>query len=199
MANGLNNDQKTDKLNTLHRNLASNVISLRKLRGFTQAALATTAQIPRSTVTYLESGQGNPTLQNLARLAAALQVSIEELIAPPRGRCQLVNGQQITPLRRGQGSVLVYQLLPDPILGMNMDRMEFEMGGRMGGVPHLNGTKEYLSCLQGEVTVRTSGQIFRVRKGDVLAFPGDQPHSYENTGGVKAICLSVVVLAPAGV
>ena len=37
-----------------------------------------------------------------------------------------------------------------------------------------------------------------VKEGDVLAFPGEQNHSYQNTGLRRAVCLSVVVLAPIG-
>lgn len=40
-----------------------------------------------------------------------------------------------------------------------------------------------------------SGTAYRVQEGDVLAFPGDQAHSYSNTGNRKAVCVSVVALA----
>jgi hypothetical protein len=63
--------------------------------------------------------------------------------------------------------------------------------GRLGGIPHVQGTKEYLTCIAGE--------RFRVEQGDVLAFPGDQQHSYQNSGTRTAVCLSVVVLAPVGI
>lgn len=188
-----------NEFEVIARNLATNMESLRKKRGMTQGDLAQVAAVPRSTITYLESGQSNPSLQNLAKLSGALQVTIEELIATPRGRYQLVKSGQLKPVKRGQGTVNIFELLPDPITGMHMDRMEFEIEGRMVGIPHVSGTKEYLTCLQGEVTVRTAGQIFRVQKGDVLAFPGDQPHAYENTGSGKTLCLSVVVLAPSGI
>jgi XRE family transcriptional regulator, regulator of sulfur utilization len=186
-------------LEEVSKNLAQNVTLLRKKRNLTQAGLAKVAGLPRSTVTYIESGQGNPSLQNLTKISTALQVSIEELLSVPRGRYKLVKNKEVPSLRRGQNTVQIFNLLPDPIPGMHIDRMEFELGGKLGGIPHINGTKEYLTCIQGEVTVRTGGQTFRVQKGDVLAFPGDHPHSYENTGVSRAICVSVVVLAPTGI
>ncbi len=181
------------------KNLGQNVENLRKKRGLTQGQLSKIAGVPRSTITYVESGVGNPSLKNLTRLSSALQVSIEELLATPRGRFKLVKSKEVVSEKRSQGAVRVFQLLPDPITGMHIDRMEFEIHGRMGGIPHISGTKEYLTCIQGEVTVRTGGQVFRVQKNDVLAFPGDHPHSYENTGENKSICISVVVLAPSGI
>jgi quercetin dioxygenase-like cupin family protein len=68
----------------------------------------------------------------------------------------------------------------------------------MAGVPHVSGAKEYMTCLAGEVIVRAGGEVFTVSKGDVLAFPGDQPHSYQNAAEVKTVCISVVVIAPPG-
>ena len=35
-------------------------------------------------MTHIESGSGNPSLHNLIKVAAALQVSIEELLTRPR-------------------------------------------------------------------------------------------------------------------
>lgn len=177
--------------------LAQNIEALRKKRQLTQAQLAKLADLPRSTLTYLESGAGNPSLQNLVRISAALQVSIEELLSAPRTRTKLIKAADVTPNRKG--AALVYDLLPDPIPGMHIDRLELEPGARMAGVPHTSGTKEYLTPLQGEVTVRVSGGTFVVERGDVFAFPGDQPHSYHNSGNSRAVCISVVVVAPPGV
>ena len=189
-------DNELDKHSS---NLAQNLATLRKKRNLTQAQLAKLANLPRSTLTYLESGEGNPSLQSLIKISGALQVSIEELLAAPRGRLKLVQAAEIRAAKRGQGNVQVFDLLPDPIPGMHIDRMELEPGSRMAGVPHLTGTKEYMTCLEGEVTVRVGGGTFAVTPGDVLAFPGDQPHSYQNTGRGRAVCISVVVIAPPGV
>ncbi len=185
-------------LGNIAQNLALSMEALRHKRGLTQSALALLASVPRSTVTHLESGTGNPSLANLAKIAGALQVSIEELLARPRTSCQLIKSESLPMQRRSQGVATIYKLLPDPIPGMEMDRIAINAGGRMGGVPHVAGTKEYLTVIQGEITVHVAGQGYRVSAGDVLAFPGDQAHSYQNTGTQKAVGFSVVVLAPVG-
>ncbi|MCI0603758.1 helix-turn-helix domain-containing protein [bacterium] len=180
------------------QHLANSLTELRGKRRITQGQLAKLAGVPRSTIAHMESGEGNPTLSNLARIAAALQVSLEELLTPPRAICTLIKSRDLSRVKRGHGSTLLIRLLPDPIPGMLIDRMEIETGGRMGGVPHVTGTKEYFTCIEGEVTIYVAGKRYCVQEGDVLAFPGDQAHSYTNTGNKKAICLSVVALAPAG-
>ncbi len=63
----------------------------------------------------------------------------------------------------------------------------------MPGHPHLRGTKEYFFIVEGEITVLVSGVPSVVRKGDVLAFEGNQRHAYKNTGERKARGVSVVV------
>lgn len=177
--------------------LAANLEALRRKRRFTQAALARHAGLPRSTVTHLESGAGNPSLGSLARVAAALRVSIEELLAAPRADCALIPAAKLPRSERGHGSAALFRLLPDAIPGLQIERLELAAGGWMRGVPHLEGTKEYLTGVSGETTVSVAGKSFRVGPGDVLAFPGDQPHLYRNPGRGPSVSISIVALVPA--
>lgn len=176
--------------------LSQNLTSLRKARQLTQAGLAQKAGLPRSTLTHMESGQGNPSLKSLHAVATALGVSLEELLARPRAACALVPAAQIPVSTKAAGKVQVFKLLPDPIPGMEIDRMELKAGARLVGSPHLAGTKEYLTCIAGAVSVTVGGQTHELSAGDVLAFPGDFPHSYKNPGADLAIAISVVVIAP---
>ena len=86
------------------------------------------------------------------------------------------------------------KLLPDPIPGMEIDRIEVAPGGRMTGVPHTPGTREYLTCEAGEIVLVVGGERFRLEPGDVAVFRGDQRHSYQNPGRRPAVGYSVVVL-----
>jgi transcriptional regulator with XRE-family HTH domain len=181
---------------TLGRHLAHNLAALRQARDLTQTDLAKAAGLPRSTVTNLESGAGNPSLASLSTLADTLQVSIEELLAKPRLDCQLVKATALRARAHDGGRVRIVKLLPDPMPGFELDRMELEPGGWKQGVPHLAGTKEYFTCITGVVTVYVAGDNFVVEPGDVLAFPGDQAHSYRNDGARPSVCFSVVSLAP---
>ena len=183
----------------ISRYLSDNLQNLRRARGMSQGALARLASIPRSTLTHLESGAGNPSLQNLLRIAGGLQVSIEELLQKPRARGQVIRSNEIPAQKRANGMATVFKLLPDRIPAMELDRLELQPGGRMGGIPHTPNTKEYLTCISGQVEVAVGGEKHRLGPGDVLAFPGNQPHSYFNPGKSHAACLSVVVLAPHGV
>jgi len=183
----------------LSRNLAERIQELRSRRSLTQADLAKLANVPRSTIANLESGTGNPSLINLAKISSALNTSIEMLLTAPQALCKLIPAEQIKSLTRSQGEVTIVKLLPDPLPGMEIDKIEINPGAKMRGNPHAAGTKEYLHCIQGEFSVIVAGESYQVTKGDVLAFAAEVHHSYENNGKIKAIGLSVVMIAPVGI
>jgi len=177
--------------------LAANLKLLRDARGLTQQQMARLSGVPRATWANLESGGANPTLAVLQRVAAALQVSLEELLAAPRASSRFY--PRGTLPSRVRGEVMVRQLLPDPIPGTEIGRMEFAPLARMTGVPHTPGTREYLTCDSGEIELVVAGEKWRLRPGDVVSFRGDQRHSYANPARVPAVGYSVVMLAPVGV
>jgi quercetin dioxygenase-like cupin family protein len=158
--------------------------------------MAKLSGIPRATWGHLESGAANPTLIVLDKVATALSVPIEELTAAPRSSGRLYARDALAARRQGDG--LVRKLLPDPIPGMLIDRMEIPPGGRISGVPHMPGTREYLTCEAGEITLAAGGDKWRLQPGDVVVFKGDQRHSYASTGSRTAVGYSVVVLARVG-
>ena len=180
--------------NELSGRLGANIRHLREARALTQEQMARLSGIPRATWGHLESGAANPTLSVLHRVAAALQVPIEELTAAPRASCRYYPRTAL-PSRR-QGDAVVRGLLPDPVPGMVIDRMEIHPGGRMTGVPHMPGTREYLTCEAGQIRLSVAGEQWTLEPGDVVVFRGDQRHSYGNPGSRAAVGYSVVLLAP---
>ncbi len=178
------------------RYLGLNIEKLRKKKNLSQQQLAKQAEIPRSTLTNIESGSGNPSLSNLVKISDALGVSIEELLSRPRTDCLLISADNVPMQNRSNGQVQVYKLLPERIKGIEIDRLELSLGAVMGGHPHLTGTKEYITVLQGEIIVHVAGDFYTVKRGAVLAFPGNQPHSYRNSGRTTSIAVSVVIPIP---
>ncbi len=173
--------------------LADNLRALRTARGFSQQRAAGLAGIPRATWATLETGSANPTLTVLVRVAGALQVRVEELIAPPRPTGRLYRAGGLAQRRRG--GAVVRDLLPEKLPCAEMGRMELPAGASFTGVPHTAGTREYLTCEAGRLVLVTAGETFELDPGDVVVFRGDQRHSYRNPGRVAAVGYSVVLLA----
>jgi transcriptional regulator with XRE-family HTH domain len=187
-----------DKPERIASHLARNLSSLRHARGLTQATLAKAAGLPRSTIANLESGGGNPSLAVLVKVAAQLRVPIDELLASPRAKVRKWGAAELPSSAHGRG-VTQRPLVPEPVPEEMLVRMEFAPGAVMAGTPHLSGTREYFSCLQGAVTIFVVGDRYDLAEGDVLAFPGNVPHSYRNPGTAASMGISVVIFAKAGV
>jgi XRE family transcriptional regulator, regulator of sulfur utilization len=176
--------------------LARNIKQLRTARGLTQQQMAKLSGLPRATWANLESSAANPTLTVLHRVAVALQVPIEELIAAARADVKHYPRGSLPSRQRGD--VDVRSLLPDKVPGMLIERIEIPPGARLIGVPHTPGTREYLTCEAGEIELIASGQSFRISEGDVVVFRGDQRHSYNNDTRRPAVGYSFVMLEPVG-
>jgi len=175
--------------------LGANIRQLREARGMTQQQMSRLADVPRATWANLESGEANPTLAVLHRVAEAFQVTLEELVATPRpGIAFYPHGTLPEKLR---GTAKLRKLLPDAIPGMEMDRMELPPRSTLVGVPHTPGTREFLTCERGQIILVAAGERWELSHGDVVAFRGDQRHSYVNPAAAAAIGYSVVVLARA--
>ena len=184
-------------MDDIRSNLAANVRRLREAQGQSQQGVAQLSGIPRPTWASLESGSANPTLAVLSRAATALQVSIEELIGPPRTAARLFRAKEVRERRR-QGAAL-RPLVPEAIPGLDLSRMELAPGARLVGVPHTAGTREYLTCERGRIELVASGERWELGAGDVLVFRGDQRHSYHNLDARRpAVAITVVCFAASG-
>ena len=180
--------------NVLAKNLADNIKQLREQRGYTQQHSARLSAIPRATWANIEGGGGNPTLTVLSKIATALQVSIEELVSPPKAQVEFFSA--------GFGSIRNFKggsfrpLIPETITGLEISRVELNPGAHVTGVPHTNGTREYLSCELGRIQLSLAGKIWTLKKGEALAFRGDQKHAYTNPDkNNRCIAFSVVCFA----
>ena len=178
----------------INRNLANNIRRLREARSMSQQQIAKLSGIPRPTWGSLETGSANPTLAVLSKAANALNVSIEELVGAPRSEFEFIAADQIRERKRQDAKLR--PLLPEALPGLEISRTELAPGGRMVGVPHTQGTREYLTCERGQVELVAGGEHHLLNAGDMLVFRGDQRHSYVNPDKRRvSISISVVCFA----
>src|SRR3569623_2988306 len=65
--------------------LPQNLKSLREMRGLTQAQLGARAGLAAAVISHFETGQRAPSIESLARLADALEVSADVLLGRRQG------------------------------------------------------------------------------------------------------------------
>lgn len=188
-----------DEPGVVASHLARNLVALRQVRELTQDALAKAAGVPRSTIANLESGTGNPSLTVLIKVANALVVPVDEMLTAPHARIRKWSSSEIARQTSGNG-VTSRSLITERIADELLNVMDFAPGASMRGSPHLPGTREYFTCLNGQVTIFVAGERFDLAAGDVLAFPGNVAHSYKNADNAHvAQGVSVVIFASAGI
>lgn len=183
-------------INETSKYLAQNIVSLRKKLNLTQNRLAELSGATRASIALIESGTSNPTLDVLLKISTALEITINELMSPPRAECKLIEAKDVPIDRKSRKGIMVRKILPDKSGATDIDEMILEAGAAFPGTPHVEGTKEYFTCIEGEVTITVLGQIYKLKAGDVLTFPGDKPHAYKNSGSKRAKGFSVVLFRP---
>jgi transcriptional regulator with XRE-family HTH domain len=188
-----------DRPELVAAHLARNLVALRHVRNLTQGALAKAAGVPRSTISNLESSSGNPSLTVLVKVASALGVPLDELLASPRAKVRKWTRDELASPERGRGVTIA-----NADSGARARGVAQRDGVRAGRVDArlaaLPGTREFFTCLAGAVTIFVAGERFDLAVGDVLAFPGNVPHSYKNPDASRAAHgVSAVILAKTGI
>ena len=185
----------TNEINKTAKNLALNLADLRRKSNLTQMQLAKISNIKRATIALLESGNANPTLEILLKISQGLRVSIDELLSSPKAECRLIKAIDVPVDRRSKNGIYLRKILPDKLRATEIDEITLDVGAVLTGSPHIEGTREYFTCIKGEVMIGVLGEKYNLQKGDVLSFPGDKPHSYKNIGHVVAQGIGVVLFA----
>ena len=67
-------------MSTINKKLGVNLRTLRQKSGLSQSELAAELNADKSYISSIENGRKNPTLATIAKIAKALNVSIEKLI-----------------------------------------------------------------------------------------------------------------------
>src|SRR6185437_9661261 len=124
----------TPRSSDMGARVGDNIRDLRLGRGLSQQQMAKLSGLPRATWQHLESGAANPTVSVLHKVALALQISVEELISPPRAACRFYAAGSLP--QKSRGPISIASLLPDHIPGVMIERMELPPKSAMAGVPH---------------------------------------------------------------
>src|SRR5256886_2275513 len=117
-----------DKPERIAAHLARNLVGLRHARGLTQEALAKSSGLPRSTIANLESGEGNPSLAVLVKVASRLGVPIDELLASARAKVRQWAAVDVPTQTQGRG-VTLRPLVTEPVPEEMLTLMAFAPRG----------------------------------------------------------------------
>jgi len=158
-------------------------MSLRRERsraGLSLTEVARRAGLAKSTLSQLENGTGNPSLETLWALGTALGVPLSRLIDPPRREIQLIRAGEGPVMRAAHDSYQAAMLASCPP-GARRDiyRVTAEPGAGHLASPHTAGTLEHVILGTGRALAGPQGEAVELGPGDYLRYPGDVPHVFD--------------------
>ena len=163
--------------------LATIAAALRRERervGISLAELARRAGLAKSTLSQLESGTGNPSVETLWSLGVALGVPFSRLVEPPAPLIRVVRAGPGPRLQSDHDDFFATLLTAGSAHARrDLYVMEIEPGGSRQADAHLPDSTEHLVVAAGRLRVGPEHERIDLGPGDYVAFPGDIPHSYE--------------------
>ena len=150
--------------------VSENARRLREEKRLTLDEAARLTGVSRSMLAQIEKGDVNPTISMVWKIANGYKVSFTSLVEPARERPVLLRGDDAPILEEDGGR---YRNCP-----------AFPFDGERGFETYriVPGTEEYVTVFAGEAEIGLPGETYRLRTGDSLRFPADQPHRYRNPG-----------------
>ena len=163
--------------------LATIAAALRREReraGLSLTELARRAKIAKSTLSQLEAGTGNPSIETLWSLGVALGVPFSNLVDPPVPSVRVIRSGEGPRLASDHAEFIATLLSAGSHHGRrDVYLMEAEPGRPREAEAHVPGSVEHVVVCAGRLKAGPSGEPVELGPGDYAAFPGDAPHFYE--------------------
>jgi transcriptional regulator with XRE-family HTH domain len=166
--------------------IARNLRRWRTTRDLTLSALADQAGIAKSTVSLIERGQGNPSIDTLAALAASLGVPFASLFddAPAADAVTLVRERDCQLIAvedaglEGEGLVIRRLLTRTGGALIEIYTLLLEHGAERHADAHVTGLFEHVTVATGSVEISTDTFSETLVSGDLISFRADRAHRY---------------------
>jgi transcriptional regulator with XRE-family HTH domain len=162
-----------------HEAIAASLRRERQKAGLSLTEVARRAGIAKSTLSQLEAGSGNPSVETLWAICVVLGVPFSRLLDPPR--------PAVTVIRAGDGPTFFaakasYQAtllsVCPPGARRDMFRIVAEPGPPRAADPHNAGTVEYVVLCAGRALIGPDTDPVEIGPGDYISYPGDVPHIF---------------------
>jgi len=160
--------------------IAASIRRERDRAGLSLTELARRAGIAKSTLSQLESGVGNPSVETLWALGVALGVPFSRLVDQPRPVVRVIRSGEglVTYSERASYAATLLASCP-PGARRDIYRIEVQPGEARQSEPHNPGATEHVVLSSGRALVGPAEQPADLRPGDYIAYPGDAPHIFK--------------------
>lgn len=170
-------------LDDIIQSVAQTVKRLRTARGLSQADLSRQSGVAKATLSQLEVGKANPTMETLFALARTLGVSLGTFLNEPGPVAAMVS-------RAGDRTVIEGANVDMSLIeSFSSTKMLYESylivvrDGRQEAPPHAPGVQERILVTEGLLRSGLVSDPVELGVGDYLCFTADRTHFYEGIGG----------------
>jgi DNA-binding XRE family transcriptional regulator len=151
----------------------------------TLSALAEQAGVAKSTVSLIERGQGNPSIDTVWALASALGVPFTSLFhdEPPADDVSVVredDGSVIAVESAGleEGLVVRHMLTRTGGALIEIYTLVLDEGAVRHAEAHVAGLFEHITVAAGKLEISSDTFTEVLGQGDLISFRADRPHTY---------------------
>jgi transcriptional regulator with XRE-family HTH domain len=165
--------------------ISSRVSGLRRRAGLSLDRLAERSGLSKGTVVGIENGRANPTIGILCRLAAALSVSVSDLVGESERSETLLPTERTTPRRLWESENGGAAILQAAIPGATMFELwSWTLGPNetYTSEAHSYGTAELIAVQSGMLEITVGSDSMRLGAGETARLRTDQTHSYRAIG-----------------
>ncbi|WP_455361460.1 helix-turn-helix domain-containing protein [Streptomyces sp. SYSU K21746] len=169
--------------------LAGNLKRARNLRGLSISELSRRSRIGKATLSQLESGSGNPTIETVFSLSRALEMPVSDLLdTRPPGGLTVVRAADVEVLVGEGVDLRALQRIETGDTILEVYDQQFRAGCRQKSLGHA-GT-EHTVVQSGRLSVDVDGHEVELGPGDYVAFDASLPHGYVAVGDpVRSVLL----------
>ncbi|HEY7143373.1 MAG TPA: helix-turn-helix domain-containing protein [Streptosporangiaceae bacterium] len=159
--------------------IAASIRRERDRAGLSLTELARRAKIAKSTLSQLESGTGNPSVETLWAIGVALGVPFSQLVESPRTEIRVIRAGE-GPVTYAERSSYAATLLASGARGARRDiyRIVSQPGEPRISGPHMPGTTEHVILGAGRALVGPVSAPVELGPADYITYPGDAPHIF---------------------
>ncbi|MGF1528369.1 MAG: helix-turn-helix domain-containing protein [Candidatus Competibacterales bacterium] len=170
--------------------IAKAVARERTRAGLSLSALAAKAGLAKSTLSQLEAGRGNPSIETLWAIASALAIPFSylfEVVTPERTLIRAHEGKPVMADATTFSAVLLADC--PPTSRRDLYRITLGSGAMRRAEPHPPGTVEHALVCSGRVRLGPLECPEELDSGDYYRYPADVPHGYRALSGVAILLL----------
>ncbi|MGG1444723.1 XRE family transcriptional regulator [Brevibacillus laterosporus] len=180
----------------IHLIIAKNLKAFRERKKLSLERVAELTGVSKTMIGQIERGESSPTITTIWKIANGLKISFTSLINNPQPDTKVVLRSESKTLSEDNGKYRVYPYFPfEDERRFEVYSVEIEEGGFLSSDPHREGTEEFLTVFEGELTIRVNNNDYTIRNGDSIRFKADSPHTYHNSG-ITLTRLSMVLYYP---